>query len=429
MILQDLLEVEAYIYGNKIGTLLMYQDRIYFEYDEAFISLGIEISPLKLGTKSIAKPYTNKDSVDIYQGMAGVFYDSLPDKHGMPFIYRYFEQKGFSVKDVTLLHKLTFIGYRGLGGIEYKPKEQENITPIENIISVKKIHEDMIKALQKDQKDYSIDMLMNIINSASPVGGARPKMLISYNKDTRQIKYNNKILHEGYKRAIIKFDEVYPDENLQEQSIDLTKLEYIYMTMAQECGIHIPKIHLYEENKQNHLIIERFDRDSLDNKIHVCSASGLMHKDINIANVMSYEELFAFTNKVCKKQSDILELYRRMIFNALSCNVDDHAKNFEFMMSRNGEWSLSPAFDITYSKGAVKTHITSINGKNENFTVEDFLIIARKNLINEKEALKIIKIISNKLLTFGQRARNLGVEENTIGECEENIKNTSYEDT
>lgn len=419
---QDLFEVEAFMYGMKIGTMLMHQNRIYFEYDKVFKTKGIEISPLKLNTKEIDIPYTNRDSFEIYQGMPGVFFDSLPDKHGMPFIYRYFEQKGFSAGDVTLLHKLTFIADRGLGALEYKPKEQQKMRQIEDIVGVKSLYEDMRKVLEQDQDNYSIDTLMNIIDNASPLGGARPKMLISYNKDTKQIKYNNKTLDKGYRRAIIKFDEVYPDEDLIDRSIDLTKLEYIYMSMAKECGINISSIHLHEEDAQNHLVIERFDRDAEDNKIHVCSASGLMHKDISVANVMSYEELFAFTNRICNKQADIKELYRRMVFNALSFNVDDHAKNFEFIMNKYGEWSLSPAFDISYSKGAVRTHITSINGKNENFEMYDFLSVAKKNLISEKEVLEIIQSISKTLLLFVQRARELHICENIIQECEENIK-------
>ncbi len=418
----ELLEVEAFIYGYKIGIMLMHNHRIYFEYDKAFLEKNIEISPLKLNTKSTDTPYINKDSADLYQGMAGVFFDSLPDKHGMPFIYRYFEQKGFLVNDVTLLHKLTFIADRGLGAIEYRPKEQENFREFKDVILAKKLHEDMQTILEKDQENYSIDMLMNIIDSASPVGGARPKMLISYNKDTKAIKYNNKVLDSGYKRAIIKFDEVYPDADLKDKSIDLTKLEYIYMSMAKECGINISTIHLHVEDQQSHLVIERYDRDEQDSKIHVCSASGLMHKDISIANVMSYEELFAFTNKICHNQSDVTELYRRMIFNALSFNVDDHAKNFEFIMNRQGQWSLSPAFDITYSKGVVKTHITTINGKSENFSIEDFLSIALKNLISEKSALKIIETVSKKLLEFTLLARKLEVDEETILECASNIK-------
>lgn len=419
---KELLEVEAFIYGIKIGTMLMYLDRIYFEYDKKFLSTGIEISPLKLHTAHIDIPYTNKESVDLYQGMPGVFFDSLPDKHGMPFIYRYFEQKGFSLSEVTLLHKLTFIADRGLGAIEYKPKEQEKTIEIDQIISAKSLHEGMKKVLEKNQQVYSIDMLMNIIDSASPVGGARPKMLISYNKETKEIKYNNPVLEKGYKRAIIKFDEVYPDANLKERSIDLTKLEYIYMSMAKECGIHTALTHLHEEHSQYHLVIERFDRDAEDNKIHVCSASGLMHKDISVSNILSYEELFAFTNRICHKQSEVKELYRRMIFNALSFNVDDHAKNFEFMMNREGEWYLSPAFDITYSKGVVSAHMSSINGKNKDFEIEDLLKIAEKNLISKKVALSIIETVSQKLLEFGERAKDLNIDAHTISECEENIK-------
>ncbi len=418
----DLLEVEAFIYGMKIGTLSLYQNRVYFDYDDEFRSKNINISPLKLNIKEHSKGYTNRDNFEVYQGMAGVFFDSLPDKHGMPFIYRYFENKGFRKDEVTLLHKLIFIADRGMGAIEYKPKEHQDFEDIQKTVSVKNMREDMIKVLQKQGDDYSIDMLMNIIDSASPIGGARPKMLVTYNSDTEQIKYNNKILDEGFSRAIIKFDEVYPNKDGVDESIGFTKMEYLYLTLAKECGIDVPNIYLHEENGEHHLIIERYDRDKDDNKIHTCSASGLMHKDISVAKGMSYEELFRFTNIVCTKQSTVKELYKRMVFNALAFNLDDHAKNFEFMMSRDGDWDLAPAYDITYSKGFLQEHLSTINGKGKDFVVDDFLKVAKENLIQKREAIEIIHNIATKLLEFEQRARELNISEDNIHECVTDIQ-------
>jgi len=418
---EDLLEVEAFLYGMKIGTLIMYENRVYFDYDDVFRSKNINISPLKLNIRNHSKGYTNKDSLDVYQGLAGVFYDTLPDKHGMPFIYRYFENKGFTKDEVTLLHKLIFIADRGMGAIEYKPKEHQDSIDISRTVSVKDMRQNMISVLEKEGTNYSIDMLMNIIDSASPIGGARPKMLITYNSNLRKIKYNNKQLDEKFSRAIIKFDEVYPNKEENDESLEFTKMEYLYLTLAKECGIDIPNIYLHEEDGQHHLIIERYDRDENDNKIHICSASGLMHKDISVAKVMSYEELFRFTNIVCTKQSAIKELFKRMVFNALSFNLDDHAKNFEFMMNRSGDWNLAPAYDMTYSKGSLQEHLSSINGKGKDFLIDDFLKVAKENLIQKKEALKIIHTITAKLSEFEQRAKELNISNDSIKECSDDI--------
>jgi serine/threonine-protein kinase HipA len=176
------------------------------------------------------------------------------------------------------------------------------------------------------------------------------------------------------------------------------------MSLASECGITIPAMTLIEENGEHHLIFERYDRDKHDQKIHVCSAAGLMHKDIRIAQVMSYEELLKLTNLITKSQSDVEEMFRRMVFNALSFNVDDHAKNFEFIMDRYGQWRLAPAYDITYSKGVVKEHLTTINGKGSNFSIDDFLVVAQKNLIPEKKAKQIIETAITVLSTYKTRA-------------------------
>ena len=183
-------EIEAYIYGHKIGTLIHHNGTIYFEYDKAFKSLGLEISPIKLHTQKTIKAYTNQDNISLYGGLAGVFFDSLPDKHGMTFIDRYFERQELKPQQITLLHKLAFIGDRGMGAIEYRPKEHENINDINinSILNAKDAYEEMKKNIK--DKESSITNLMNIIDSVSPIGGGRPKMLILYNEVDNSIKLN-----------------------------------------------------------------------------------------------------------------------------------------------------------------------------------------------------------------------------------------------
>ncbi len=284
-------EIEAYIYGHKIGTLIHHKGTIYFEYDENFKSLGLEISPIKLHTQKTIKAYTNQDNIPLYGGLAGVFFDSLPDKHGMAFIDRYFQRQDLKPHQITLLHKLAFIGDRGMGAIEYRPKEHEdNITDSTSILNAKEAYEEMKKNITN--KESSITNLMNILDSVSSVGGGRPKMLVLYDEITNTIKSNTQNLPKDYKRAIIKFDEVY----YENESIGLTKLEYIFMQMAKEVGIHTANFKLIEENGMHHLVVERFDRDEEDNKLHICTASGLMHIDISVAQVTSYENLFILTD-------------------------------------------------------------------------------------------------------------------------------------
>lgn len=180
-------EINAYIYEQKIGTFLEHQGRVYFEYDKTFILKGLEISPIKLPLSK--ETYTNKEHISLYQGMAGVFFDSLPDKHGMVFIDRYFEREGLKAHEVTLLHKLAFIGDRGMGAIEYLPKEHDESSLKANVINAKDVYEEMKKRI--NDKDSSIADFMNILDSVSPVGGGRPKMLVQYKDKEKKIKVNS----------------------------------------------------------------------------------------------------------------------------------------------------------------------------------------------------------------------------------------------
>jgi len=408
-------EINAYIYDKKIGTMVEHNGVIYFEYDKEFKMEGLEISPIKLHTTKTKNAYTNSEQTTLYRGMAGVFFDSLPDKHGMPFIDRYFEKQGLRPFEVTLLHKLAFIGDRGMGAIEYFPKE-EDILPIQDVvINAKDAYEEMKQGLKEE--DASIETLMNIRESVSPLGGGRPKMLVQYNYTTGEIRLNKNRLYIGHQRAIIKFDEIYDYVG----SIGFTHLEYICMSMAKELGIETAEFQLIKEGKANHLLVKRFDRDESDKKIHMCTASGLMHTDISILKSTSYENLFALTRMVCKSQKEIEELFKRMILNTLIFNFDDHAKNFAYLMNRDGKWRLSPAYDITYSKGLMKSHTTTIVGKDLDITRTDVLKIAKAQSIKPAVATKIIDNSIEIAKTFEQKAKELELDEDTLDECKKDI--------
>ncbi len=406
-------EIDAYIYDKKIGTLVEHGGTIYFEYEKEFITQGIEISPIKFALSK--EVYSNQDHKSLYQGLSGLFFDSLPDKHGMAFIDRYFERQGLKTHEITLLHKLAFIGDRGMGAIEYMPKEHDETALKSDVINAKDVYEQMKKSIE--DRDSSIEALMNIIDSVSPVGGGRPKMLVQYDKKEKKFKINTNLLEKGYKRAIIKFDEVYEGVG----SIGLTKLEYIMMSMAKEAGVNTADFELIEENGSHHLLVERFDRTKNDEKIHMCTASGLMHIDISVVQVTTYEHLLILTKKITKSQQDIEEMFRRMVFNVLVFNFDDHAKNFAFLMDKTGKWRLSPAYDITYSKGLAKQHITTIGGKALNISREDILKISKSYSIKSSLSNKIIDECIEVVKSFDNRAKVLGLDTSDIAEYKNDI--------
>ncbi len=413
-------EINAYIYDKKIGTMIEHQGVIYFEYDKKFKLEGLEISPIKLNTSKTKDAYTNPDNTTLYKGIAGVFFDSLPDKHGMAFIDRYFEKQGLKSYEVNLLNKLAFIGDRGMGAIEYVPKENDISITSDIAINAKEAYEELKQNLQND--DSSIESLMNIRQSVSPVGGGRPKMLVQYNYETNEIRLNKKELHKGYIRAIIKFDEIYEEVG----SIGLTKLEYIFMSMAKEIGINTSEFQLINEGNSKHLLVKRFDRDDNDEKIHMCTAAGLMHLDISILKATSYEYLFMLTRNICKSQEDIEELFKRMVLNILISNYDDHAKNFAYLMNKNGIWRLSPAYDITYSKGLLKSHTTTVCGKDLDITRADVLEIAKAQGIKSTTATKILDKCIEVVRTFEEKAKEIELDVETIKECMNHI-NTQIE--
>ncbi|AXH16475.1 hypothetical protein CP985_14140 [Malaciobacter mytili LMG 24559] len=403
-------EIDAFIYDKKIGTMIDDGNTIWFEYDDDFRKYKLEISPIGMPLR-LTSPFTNKSYPRLFQGLQGVFFDSLPDKHGMPFIDRYFERQGKRPFEVGLLDKLSFIGDRGMGAIEYRPQEEDGEHTQDVSIDAKEAYEQMKEDLQNDEP--SIESIMNIRDSVSPIGGGRPKMLVQYNYNTGEIRLNKKELHDGYERAIIKFDDLYEGMG----SDGATRLEYVCMFLAGKAGINTADFHLMEDSEAKHLLVKRFDRDKEDRKIHMCTASGLMNVDITIPQVISYEQLLMLTRSVCKSQEDVEEMYRRMIFNILIFNFDDHAKNFAYLMDKDGNWKISPAYDITYSKGLAKQHTTTVSGKGLRIKRHEVLEIAARQTIKNTKAKMIIEDCIRAVVGFKELAYEVGLDEDEVEMC------------
>ena len=410
-------EVEAFIYDKKIGTILLKDGRVYFEYDKEFKNSKLEISPLKLPL-SLEGVYTNNDE-HYFEGLAGVFHDSLPDKFGTKVIERYFESKDIPAYELNVVQKLMFVGDKSIGAISYKPsihkldneKQQE-------LIELNSFYENAKKIISGDAIEV-VDEMLTFMDSAASAGGARAKAIIGYNPNSKEIISGiKKELPLEFEHYLIKFDFL----NDNQKSQDYTKLEYLYMNMAKEAKIEVPNIELLEHGNLTHYLIKRFDRINGKAK-HVHSVAGLTHCNFNVPMHYSYDELFRLTRYLTGNQQDLYELYRRMIFNIIGRNQDDHAKNFAFLMDEKGTWSLSPTYDITYANGTgyTKNHQLSLRGKTNDFTKKDLLEIAKLHSLKENIAKEIIEQSIDIFSTFRSRAKELEINEESISKIEKNI--------
>ncbi len=404
-------EIHPHIYGHKIGTLLLDAGRVYFEYDDAFRALGLEISPMKLPLQS-TRLYTNSDDVAYYGGLAGVFHDSLPDRFGTKVIERYFESKGIASHDLSLIQKLMFVGAKGMGAISYEPNEklleQHNI---QEIIEISAFANNAKKVMQGESLEV-VDGVLAFMDSAASAGGARAKAVVGYNPQSKEMIYGLRdTLPEPYEHWLLKFDVA----NEQGASSDYTKLEYIYMQMASEAGIAVPKLELLAHGNLAHFMIKRFDR--VDNeRLHLHSLSGMTHSNIHIPRHYSYDNLLRLTRHITGSQAEVEEQYKRMVFNIIARNQDDHAKNFSFMMDKQGSWSISPAYDITYAngKGYTKEHQLSLKGQTTDFERKMLVDFAVEQSLRKQDAQHIIDEVQEVLSGFSKRARELEVNSESI---------------
>lgn len=412
------MEVEAFIFGKKIGTILLKDGIVYFEYDKEFKTSNLEISPLKLPL-SLNGVYTNNED-RYFEGLAGVFHDTLPDKFGTKVIERYFESKNIPPHELTVIQKLMFVGDKSIGAITYKPvahkiEEEKN----NELIELQNFYENAKKIISGDAFEV-VDEMLNFMDSAASAGGARAKAIIGYNCKTQElISGVKRELKKDFDHYLIKFDIQKNDG----RSSDYTKLEYIYMNMAKEVGIDVPKIELLTHGNLAHYLIKRFDRVNSE-ALHLHSVAGLTHTNFNIPMHYSYDELLRLTRYLTGSQQDVNEQFKRMIFNIVGRNQDDHAKNFAFMMNKNGIWNLSPAFDITYSNGTgyTKNHQLSLNGKTNNFTLNDILQLAKKHSIKENIAKEYLEQIVEVFSKFKKKAKEIDVREQTLSRIYDELR-------
>lgn len=375
---------EVHLWGQRVGFIADSRGTVAFSYDRDFLRSGLQISPLQLPLRE--GTFSNPDTTKTFQGLMGVFSDSLPDFYGRQVVKAYFRERyGSDSGFVSPVQQLMYIGSRGLGALEYIPADQPAVNfrePLELAMMV----EQAKKILDGNFQVNATAVVASIMQSNSVAGGARPKALIGWNQATGEVVAGVPPLPDGFTNWLIKFDGV------QGKAEDYGKAEYVYSQIARNCGIPMAPTRLLREGGRAHFMTQRFDVDTSGRK-HMHSLCGLTHKDFETRQAMDYREFLSVVQLVTKDHTQVVEAYKRLAFNFVGRNQDDHTKNFGFLMGKDGTWSLAPAYDLAYAynpKGEwLSQHLMSINGKSADPTVADVLQIAKQhNIQNGREILE-----------------------------------------
>lgn len=388
------------IWGRTVGALSYDEDTglCAFQYDPSWISAAIELSPVKLPLSDRVYQFPAL-SRETYRGLPGAFADSLPDDFGNALVDAWLARAGRDKDSFSGLERLLYTGKRGMGAFEYFPSidtglESSEIVELESLVdmaqSVLDQRAELSGTLAGGTSSESLYALFQVGTSA---GGARPKAVIGINKAHTEIRSGQVDLPEGFEHYLLKFDGVAERSATKETFGDpggFGRMEYAYYLMAKDAGVSMSDCELLMDGPRAHFMTKRFDRVG-NRKMHYQSLCAMDHADYNMPGHYNYEQLFSLMRSLRLNRAQALELYRRMVFNIVARNHDDHTKNFGFILNGQHNWELAPAFDVAYSykPGSkwLNSHQMSLNGKRDDFTRKDLLAPAGKF---KKEANQII---------------------------------------
>ncbi len=394
---------EVQLWGRTIGAVSLEEGRevAAFQYDADFARSRIELSPLAmpLSEQVYRFPALPRST---FHGLPGLLADSLPDKFGNALIDAWLATQGRTPENFNAVERLCYTGTRGMGALEFAPvigPKPDKATKIEVDALVRLAGE--VLTHRGDLQGHfhaagKAQALRDILRVGTSAGGARAKAVIAWNRETNEVRSGQIAAGEGFDYWLLKFDGVAGNKDRElEDPKGYGAIEYAYHLMAKAAGLTMSECRLLEENGRRHFMTRRFDRLAGGEKLHMQSLGALAHFDFNQAGAYAYEQALLTIRQLRLPMAAVEEQFRRMVFNIVARNQDDHVKNIAFLMNRQGEWSLAPAFDVTYSYNPsgswTATHQMTLNGKRDGFAAEDFAACARAALMKRGRAVKIIE--------------------------------------
>lgn len=425
------LMVNVKIWGQPVGVLYWTENgTAAFQYEKKFIKSGLDLSPIMMplsgGSNKIYEFMANRNPC--FNGLPGMIADSLPDKFGTQIINEWFASRGLPDEAVTPLDRLCYVGKRGMGALEFEPSQDVAGLESSSVLHIEELSR-LADSIYTDRNHFQEKLfqeeksILDILKIGTSAGGAKPKAIIAYNESTKEVRSGQIQAPDGFSYWLIKFDgATYSEHNkVTSNPKGIGNIEYAYYRMALDCGITMSECRLLKEGESNHFMTKRFDRKDSGEKLHMQTLAAMAHLDRDVRH--SYEEAVAVMRKLDCTYSEIEEFYRRMVFNVVMRNHDDHTKNHSFLMDENGTWRLAPAYDLCYSYSPSGTwtsrHQMSLNGKQDNFTKEDLMRVGKMmGVLRPNETIERIVDVASK---WSEVARECGVREDHIHLIKENL--------
>jgi len=409
------------IWGMLVGAVAWDADRGFarFEFDRDFMEKGLDLSPIRMPLAEAREgsaifEFRNLSS-RTYRGLPGLLADARPDRFGNRIIDTWLARRGRSPEDFSSVERLCYTGKRALGALEFSPAIHDAIdesVPVEvgELVELAQTVIDERLRLDTSIKSDPAGALIDIIRVGTSAGGGRPKAVIALNDATGEVRSGQVDAPDGFEHWILKFDGV-TDDALGDPA-GYGRIEYAYHMMAVDAGIDMTECRLFEENGRAHFMTRRFDRPSGNEKLHIQTLCAVAHYDFNDPGAYSYEQAFQVMRRLRLHYPDAEQQFRRMTFNVVARNQDDHTKNISFLMNRDGEWRLSPAYDVVYAFNPggewTSRHQMSIGGKRDHFKREDLLAVGTE--MNIKHANAIVDQVVDVVSRWSDYAAQAGVD-------------------
>jgi len=416
------------LWGNPIGSATWDASRelALFQYAPDFLDSGIQLAPLTMPLREqvYSFPELARES---FQGLPGMLADSLPDRFGNLLIDEWLVRTGRTAADFTPIDRLCYLGRRGMGALEFRPALRDrqsgsvpvNVAKLVDLANTALAEKEMVSTQISGKNEEDLDALRDILRVGTSAGGARAKAVIAWNEKTGEVRSGQVKAPPGFGYWLIKFDGVAGnrDKELNDPQ-GFGKIEYAYHRMALAAGLEMSECRLFAENGRSHFMTRRFDRTNEGKKIFMQSLCGIAHMDFNRAGAYGYEQAMDVAQRLGLGADALEQLFRRMVFNVMARNQDDHTKNIAFLMNKRGEWRLAPAYDVVYSYNPdgmwTRRHQMSINGKHDHFERADFDAVAKRFSILKKSGVdQVLEQTATALARWPEFAAEAGVPDTT----------------